>query len=205
MAAGRHGEGISLLSSGRDVEKKVAKEVSRHPGEWVRALRRVPLKLRRLYVQAYESYIFNMTLSRALAVGEDISRLQTGDNWAETIEGGLVTLAPRGVGDTPTEGAVPMVQLVGYAFRDYGSRFDALIKEILEAEGVSPGWFYVKEMQEVSVEGGFRRPHLALCDASWSMEGSTARLEFSLAKGQYATVLLREILKPKDPAASGLA
>jgi tRNA pseudouridine13 synthase len=203
--AGRHAEGISLLQAGKDVERKVAKELIRHPDEWVMALRRVPLGLRRLYVQAYESYIFNMTLSRALAEGHDISRLQTGDNWAETTENGLVTSAPRGVRDTPTEKAVPMVQLVGYAYRDYGSRFDAIISDILEAEGVSPQSFYLKEMQEVSVEGGFRRPHLALRDASWSVEGPTARLKFTLAKGQYATVLLREILKPRDPKASGLA
>jgi tRNA pseudouridine13 synthase len=165
----------------------------------------VPLKLRRLYVQAYQSWIFNKTLSGSMRRGEDISKVQRGDNWATVSEGGLMASSVHGVKETPSEGSVPMVQLVGYAYRDYGSRFDSIIREILRGEGVSPGLFYVKEMQEVSSEGGFRRPHLAIRDASWAVSGRTATLWFTLAKGQYATVLLREVIKPRDPAGSGLA
>ena len=205
MAAESYEEGIRLLPPGRDVERGVAKEMLEHPGEWVKALRRVPIKLRRLYVQAYQSYIFNRTLSRAIADGEDISKMKPGDNWAEVSTDGLVTSPPRGVRDASTDKAVPMVQVVGYAFRDYGSRFDRGLIEVLKEEETSPRSFYVKEMQEVSAEGGFRRPHLALRDANWSVNGPTATLKFTLGKGQYATVFLREVIKATDPAASGLA
>ncbi len=205
MEEGRYEEGIRLLPPGKDVERRVAVELVRHPGEWTRALRRVPINLRRLYIQAYQSYLFNRTLSRALAEGEDVSAVRQGDNWAEASADGLSTGAPRGVRDIPTERAVPMVQVVGYAFRDYGSRFDRCVRGVLESEGVKPGSFYVEEMQEVSAEGGFRRPHLAVMDPSWSVEGTTAVMKFTLGKGQYATVLMREVLKPRDPAAFGLA
>jgi tRNA pseudouridine13 synthase len=204
MASGRYKEGISLLPRDKDVEKAVAAELIRHPKDWVGALRRVPIKLRRLYVQAYQSYIFNRSLSGALADGLDISKMELGDNWAETSRDGLLTSAPRGVRDRPTERAVPMVQVVGYAFRNYGSRFDRCIKAVLEAEGVNPGSFYVKEMQEVSAEGGFRRPHLAIDDPSWNVDGSTATMKFTLGKGQYATVIIREVLKPRGQAASDI-
>jgi len=200
----RHDEGGGFLPAGRDVEKLVATELVKHPHEWVRALRAVPIKLRRLYVQAYQSYIFNRTLSNAISKGVDISKMEPGDNWAEASPDGLLTSAPRGVRDSPTVRAVPMVQVAGYAFRDYGSRFDGCLGAVLESEGVDPGSFYVKEMQEVSAEGGFRRPHLTVRDASWSVEGSTATIKFALGKGQYATILVREILKPRDPVASGL-
>jgi tRNA pseudouridine13 synthase len=205
MLSQRYEEGIKLLPAGRDVERWVAMELTQHPCEWVRALRRVPIQLRRLYVQAYQSYVFNRTLSRAISEGEDISRMEPGDNWAEVSIDGLLTSAPRGVRDKPSVGAVPLVQLVGYAFRNYGSRFDRSILAVLESEGVKPDSFYVKEMQEVSAEGGFRRPHLAVRDVSWGVDGNTATIKFTLGKGQYATVLLREILKPRDPVASGLA
>ncbi|HUK79036.1 MAG TPA: tRNA pseudouridine(13) synthase TruD [Nitrososphaerales archaeon] len=205
MAAGRYEEGIALLPVGRDIERIVAVELVNHPGEWVKALRRVPIKLRRLYVQAYQSFIFNRTLSRGISSGEDISKMKLGDNWAEVSPDGLVTSAPRGVRDVPTARAVPMVQVVGYAFRDYGSRFDGCLMEVLDLEGVRPGSFYVKEMQEISAEGGFRRPHLALLEPSWRVDGTTATMKFTLGKGQYATILLREVIKPANPAASGLA
>ncbi len=205
VAAGRYQELVHILPPGMDVEIRVAKELSRHPGAWVRALRAVPVRLRRLYVQAYQSWIFNRTVSRALLAGSDISKLERGDNWAVASGDGLLLGAVRGVRDPPTGDAVPMVQLVGFAYRDYGSRFDALIREVLESEGVNPGSFYVKELQEVSAEGGFRRPHMAIGSPSWSVTEMTATLEFTLAKGQYATVLLREIIKPEDPVAAGLA
>jgi len=202
---GDYEEGARLLAHGRDVERLAARELGQHPGQWTRALRSIPVTLRRLYVHAYQSLIFNRTLSSALEAGVDISRYVPGDNWAATSEGGLVTLAPRGVKDVPTGVAVPMVQIVGYAFRNYGSRFDSIIEDELKKEGVTPGQFYVKDMQEVSSEGTFRRPHLALQDPSWSVEDGDAKLEFTLGKGQYATILLREIVKPQDPRAAGFA
>jgi tRNA pseudouridine13 synthase len=198
-------DAFRLLPLRMDVERVVARELSRHPGEWVRALRAISVRLRRLYVQAYQAMIFNKALSGALANGEDVSTMRSGDNWAEVQHDGLVTARVRGVRDLPSGEAVPLMQIVGYAYRDYGSRFDAYVNEILKAEEVTPGKFYVKEMQEVSSEGGFRRPHLAIREASWNAREETARLEFTLARGQYATVLLREIVKPSDPAAAGFA
>ena len=199
-------EGMArLLPPGRDVERLVARELARHGGEWVKALRAIPVRLRRLYVHAYQSSIFNKTLTRAIVMGEDISLYERGDNWAETSEGGLLTLAPRGVRDSPSAGAVPLIQMVGYAYRNYGSRFDRIIEEVLGQEEVFPGQFYVKKMQEVSSEGGFRRPHLVVQAPSWETEDRKAHIRFTLAKGQYATILLREIVKPGDPAAAGLA
>jgi len=201
----RYGEVAELLPLGMDSERMVARELSRHPANWIRAIRAVPIQLRRLYVQAYQSYVFNKTVSKALKGGEDISSTKRGDNWAPVSEDGLVTSSVKGARDAPTSASVPMVQLVGYAYRDYGSRFDSMIKEVLNEEEIEPGQFYVEKMQEVSSEGGFRRPHLAIRDASWNAVDRTAKMKFILGKGQYATILLREIIKPRFPTASGLA
>ena len=187
-----------------DVEAAVARETSRHPGEWVRALRAVPLRLRRLYVQAYQSYIFNASLSRALRGGEDISAYREGDNWAEVSEGGLVASYAKSAKLAPEGDAAPMIQIPGYAYRNYGTRFDRYVEGVLGEEGVSAGEFFILELPEASAEGGFRRAHLGVADPSCEVSGGTARLAFSLGRGQYATVLLREVLKPEDPVACGL-
>lgn len=205
---GGRGEGdgaATRLAPGQDVERAVLRELERHPGDWVRALRATPVRLRRLYVQAYQSFIFNRSLSLALLAGEDISAYRRGDNWAEVSGGGLVTSRPKSAKEAAAGEATPLIQLVGYAFRNYGSRFDGYVEGVLEAEGVSPGSFYIDELQEASAEGGFRRPHLAIGSESWKVGGRTASLAFTLGRGQYATVLLREVLKPEDPVASGLA
>ena len=60
----------------------------------------------------------------------------------------------------------------------------------------------IKEMQEVSVEGGFRHTSLLCNKFSHSLHESL-KLNFILNKGCYATILLRELMKPIDPIAAG--
>jgi len=205
MADGRYAEGANMLPVHQDVERMVARRLSSEPEDWIGALRAVPMKLRRLYVQAYQSFLFNRTLSLALTKGLDISKYEQGDNWSEASEDGLVTTGIHGIKEHAPPTAVPLVQLAGFAYRNYGSRFDSCLEEVMTQERVSAKEFYVKQLQEVSAEGGFRRPHLAVADASYSCEGDRADLSFTLARGQYATILLREVMKPFNSVAAGLA
>jgi tRNA pseudouridine13 synthase len=205
MAEGNFREGTRLLSPGQDLERKVALRLAVAPEDSVGAIRAVPVKMRRLYVQAYQSYIFNRTLSLVVAGALDTSRAQPGDNWSELREGGAVDFKVRSSKEPPVGDALPMVQLAGYAYRDYGSRFDGLVSKVMKEEGVSAKDFYVKEMQEASAEGGFRPAHLLVSEPAFRAGETEASLSFRLAKGQYATVLIREIVKPSDPQKSGLA
>jgi tRNA pseudouridine13 synthase len=205
MAAGNYEKAHGLLPSGQDVEKMALHHLMRKPEDFVGAIRAIPIKLRRFYVHAYQSYLFNRTLSLALKKDIDISRAERGDNWAEVSADGLNVGKVHGVKEPMAAVAVPVVQLAGYAYRNYGSRFDALLEEVLKEEGVSPREFYVQAMQEVSAEGGFRRPHVVVKDASYDVGDGVATMRFTLPRGGYATVLLREIVKPADPEASGFA
>ena len=54
-------------------------------------------------------------------------------------------------------------------------------------------------MQEVSSEGGFRQAAIHCSD--YSSENND--VEFSLSRGSFATILLREIMKPSDPLTAG--
>ena len=203
ISTGRYEEGLRLLPRGEDVERMVAHRLSRKPEDKLGAIRAVPIALRRLYVHAFQSYIFNRSLSLAMREGLDISKAIHGDNWGELSSDGLSLKKVHGVREPMTAEAVPLLQLVGYAYRNYGSRFDGCVEKVLETEGVQPREFYVKEMQEVSAEGGFRRAHMSVREASTGSEQSSAWLEFTLARGEYATVLLREVIKPQDPTSAG--
>jgi len=144
-------------------------------------------------------------LSRAFTQGTDISVARSGDNWARLKEGGLAVERVHGVNEeVPRDGqAVPLIQIVGYGYRNYGSRFDGALAEVMREEGVVPASFYIKEAEEMSNEGGFRPAPLLSADLSFEKEGRGFVLEFSLGKGEYATVLLRELLKPEDPQSAG--
>jgi tRNA pseudouridine13 synthase len=70
----------------------------------------------------------------------------------------------------------------------------------MNIEGVTPREFYIKEMQELSAQGGFRQAPLWCKD--FEFKGSLT-VSFKLPKGSYATTLLRELMKPEDPIRVG--
>jgi tRNA pseudouridine13 synthase len=84
-------------------------------------------------------------------------------------------------------------------------------KEILEAENVDPQDFQISFMPEVSAPG-MLRPILApatnlsvekASEDSANPSKRKIRLGFTLLRGSYATVLLREFMKPRDLIKAG--
>jgi tRNA pseudouridine13 synthase len=118
---GRFGEAVTLFSGRQDIERRVASHLSQKADDHIGALRRIPIPIRRLLVNSYQAYLFNLTLSRAIAEGIDFSAPRQGDNWARLKEGGLTVGRVHGVKEeVPKEDAtVPLIEIVGYAYRDY--------------------------------------------------------------------------------------
>ncbi len=202
-AGGMYAGALEAFTRKQDLERIVLGRLVRRNDDFLGAFRALPVAIRRLFVHAYQSYLFNRTLTKILLQSLDISAAVAGDNWSELHSDGLTLGEVHGAKENPKAGALPLIQLVGYAYRDYGSRFDSLVVDVLKEEGVRPGDFYVKEAQEISAEGGFRRAYLTAKGMSSTLSGGDATLSFSLSKGEYATTLLREIIKPVDPFSAG--
>lgn len=172
-----------------DVERVVLKEMIEH-NDPLRAIRSIVLSLRRFYIQAYQSFIFNQSVSSAFSDGENLFEAQSND----------VCFDLKGVIGKYVKGLDQHLALpfVGYSYYKK-TRFDYQISKILEQEEISPKDFFIKEMQEVSSEGGFRQAAIHCSDYS----STDNVVEFSLSRGSFATILLREIMKPTDPIAAG--
>jgi len=172
-----------------DIERIVLKEMIEH-GEAIRAIRAIPVSMRRFYVQAYQSFLFNQSLSSAFLDGENLFESQSGDVCFD--KNGIIGKYVKGMDQNL---ALPFV---GYSYYKK-TRFDYQISKVLEQEEISPKDFFIKEMQEVSSEGGFRQA--AIHCSNYSLHGNV--VEFSLSRGSFATILLREIMKPQDPIIAG--
>jgi tRNA pseudouridine13 synthase len=191
-------EAAKLLSSGNGFyEREVRMRLQEGKG-WISAIRSVPIRIRRLFTQAYQSYIFNRILSRALKNGLELNACSLGDFWFTTDMSGLKVTSMHGPRERPNREAKLLIQIPGYAYRETGSRFDRIIEEVMEEEGIEPRDFFVKELQEVSCEGGLRRAALFTSKLQLRQENGDYILSFILPRGQYATILLREIVKPED-------
>lgn len=172
-----------------DIEKIVIQEMIEHDDEH-KAIRAIPLSLRRFYVQAYQSFLFNQTISDAFSDGENLFEAQEGDVCYD-----LHGILGKYVKGLDQHLAIPFV---GYSYYKK-TRFDYQISKILKSEEISPKEFLIKEMQEISSEGGFRQATIHCSD--YSSKDTTVM--FTLSRGSFATILLREIMKPEDPILSG--
>ena len=172
-----------------DIERIVLKEMIEHDDSF-RAIRAIQISLRRFYIQAYQSFLFNQSLSSAFSDGENLFEAQPSDVCFDLH--GIIGKYVKGLDQHL---ALPFV---GYSYYKK-TRFDYQISKILEQEEITPKDFFIKEMQEVSSEGGFRQAAIHCSDYS----SNETTVEFSLSRGSFATILLREVMKPKDPMIAG--
>ncbi len=172
----------------------------------------LPPGLLRLFVNSYQSYLFNRALSaRWEAHGSEVGR---GDYFAPLDRWGSPS-RPIKVGHdlgTPRRlisrgAAVPMVRVLGSRTVLDGADAEAY-KAVLEEEGVSPACFSgLGAGFEGSLRGMTFRPiaySVICCGPDEMNPGRLAvGVATSLPKGCYATVLLREVMRPEDPFLAG--
>jgi tRNA pseudouridine13 synthase len=182
-------EVIEQLPKSMDIEIAVLTSLAKSNDQNT-AIREIPLQMRRFYIHAYQSYIFNKTLSMAFEYEEDLFTPQENDVcYDRTGKLGKFQNEP---------GQRLTMPLVGHSYFNK-TRFDYYIQKILEEEEVSPSEFLIKNFQEMSVEGGFRNTSIQ-CDG---FQASNNTVEFQLSRGSYATIVIREILKPDNPLSCG--
>jgi tRNA pseudouridine13 synthase len=191
---------IRELPKRMDIEHQVMSVLEKGKGP-IAALRSIPINIRRLFVQAYQAYIFNRSLSIAVLNGENVLKSKEGDLCFEIENPSIFGRIRKYNSSTDLNSqTVPAVRLIGYTFQPGRGRFDKITEEIMSLEGVTPREFYIKEMQELSAQGGFRQAPLWSND--FTFRGSLT-VCFKLPKGSYATTLLRELMKPDDPIRAG--
>ena len=139
-------EVIELLPYSMDIERNLLKQLS-NDSDPKNAIRSIPLALRRFYIQAYQSFLFNKTLSLAYEFEEELFLPTTDDVCFDKNY-----VLGKFENDPAQKLAIP---LVGHSYYKK-SRFDYYIKKILDEELLTPKDFFIKDFQEISIDGGFR-------------------------------------------------
>jgi tRNA pseudouridine13 synthase len=158
----------------RDFKK--ADELVRNSG--YEGLAAVPLWLKRFYVQAYQSYLFNREISKVL--NGEVKGQPTTINFAEGFFNGKTEVA----------------YLPGYGFRDKGDIYSKALVEVAKEEGIKFRHFYIDKLKELSQEGGIRPAKMITHSVNFRIDRNAkeATVNFILYKGMFATIALRELL-----------
>lgn len=191
-----------------DHEHRMLEHLAKPPGDAAGAIETLPLNLARLFVSAYQSYVFNCVLTRRALEGHP-GRAELGDVIVPIDEDGnpdkdrpipvLEANLDRCCEATRRGWGLPTGLLPGYEQGPADGLQGEIEEAVLSEEGLSRESFHVLEMPKLS-QDGTRRPlwcpleHLSV-EASEDEHGPHVTLSFTLPKGSYATCLLREFMK----------
>ncbi len=177
--------------------------LAEHPGDYAHSFDVLSVNLKRLFVHAYQSYLFNKILSHRLDAKLELDR---------AVEGDVVCFAKEGLPDMDRQQAVTMenieavrrlaergrafvtLPLIGFETKLAEGIQGEIERAVLDDERVSQENFRVEENPELGSRGT-RRAALCPVKPQIKVEGKIAELEFVLPKGSYATVVLREYMK----------
>jgi len=196
-------------------ERCVLAKLLANPGDPLGALRALPKNMMRLYVNAYQSYLFNRALSMRWE-SHGLEPLQGGD-YAAPLDRWLSPARPMKVtGDNAQSlrrlvdcgKGVPMVRVLGARTQLEGIDRE-LYFELMEKEGVT-----LHDFENVAGSPFFGTLRFSIfkplsLTLSETLPDEThpglmrQDIAMTLPRGCYATVVLREILRPPDPFRSG--
>lgn len=195
-------------------ERQMLSHLAEDPTDYVGAFRRLPPKLQALFVQAQQSYLFNRFLSGRMKQGLPLNRAVEGDFVVAVERSGLplTTMAKLVTAETleATNASIAAgklrvaLPLVGAKQKLSGGAMGEIEAQILEEEGVASQDGWLNELSRAGGKGGLRTALTPVKDFQLQHTSSdSVGLSFTLLRGCYATVLLREIIKPTDPVTAG--
>ncbi len=201
-------------------ERFMLHHLTRYHNDFVGAFRTLPRRLRKLFVQGYQSYLFNRFISERIRRGIPLNEPQIGDYLKKLDDNGLPTedydqatetnidTMERAVKEKKMCVAAP---LVGPNLPPSRGIQGEIEQKILENENVSPEQFKIPFMPEATAEGRVR----AILNPVWNLqqeeigkdkenvEKQMMQVGFTLNRGSYATVVLREFMKSQNLIEAG--
>ncbi len=195
-------------------EKAMLHKLLENPDDLIGALNQLPKNLLLMFVNAYESFLFNKILSERLKRNIPIHQAIVGDIIApvrkNVISSETIPVSHTNIDKVNAQllkkKAVVTGLLTGYDAVFAKGEMGEIEQAVVASETIDPRDFIIPEIPFLSSSGS-RRPLLALLpslewtftDDELSKEYQALRLCFELQKGCYATCLLREIMKSTDP------
>jgi tRNA pseudouridine13 synthase len=150
--------------------------LSRHPEDYLGAIKKAERKSMLMYLNAVQSHIFNEILRRALEEGLDF-----------------------------TKKGQQNCLLVGYKTKFYDGRLGEIEQEVLEENGLELSDFDVVEIPYLRIKGSFRKAITEVADLNIEVEddeeflnSKKIILSFTLPSGVYATTYLENFFVLSD-------
>ena len=203
--------GLNIYPARLSFEKAMMNHLIAHPEDYAGAIRVLSPNLQKMFLHAYQSYIFNIILCRRIDAGLSINEAYDGDivcfkndmGMPDTSRLQKVTIDNiAGINNLINRGrAFITAPLVGYDTDFAQSKPGEIERTVVSELNIDLEGFKVPEMSELSSKGLRReiilqfKPEFSVMEDEVNTGRTKLMLEFSLQKGGYATSILREYLK----------
>ncbi len=205
---------FNLYPATLNFEKAILNKLIQNPQDFISAIKELPKNLLIMFVNAYESFLFNKILSERIRHQIPIHQAVVGDIIfpvrKNVITNEIIPVRESNIDKINAQlikkKAVVTGLLIGYDTVFADGEMGEIEHSVLDSQKIFPQDFIIPEIPFLSSSGS-RRPLLALMPfLEWTLhidevsnEQQALNLHFELQKGCYATSLLREIMKSNNP------
>ncbi len=203
--------GLKMYPLRLQFERAMMNHLIAHPDDHAGAFRVLSPNLKKMFLHAYQSYIFNIILSRRIAAGMSINEAYEGDVVCFKNEMGMPDASRlQKVTSDNLDGINNLINrrrafvtapLIGYDTRFSEGRQGEIEREVIMELDVNLEGFKVPTMPEIASKGLRReivlhvKPEFSVMEDEVNAGKTKVVLEFTLPRGSYATVVLREYMK----------
>ena len=199
------GKALTYFPSQLTFERVLLAHLAESPGDYVGALRKLPLNLVTMFVYAYQSQLFNRIVSARLATEGTLKTVHVGDLLVPVDEAGVPdhdTVLPVRAQNLEkcsrqvSKGrAAPTGLVFGLEAPFAEGPAGEIERRVVAEANIERQAFATPTMPELASFGQRRALVVHAGDYLRSVEGEAVRMTFRLPKGSYATCLLREFMK----------
>jgi len=185
-------------------ERLMIKSLLNQPEDYKRAFFKIPPKMQKLFVHSYQSLLFNRIISLRAKEGLHLIEPEVGDFIVKLGKTNIHRDDWLFVSENNHEERCNLVKsgefglvatIPGYASKMPNTRQSDHIRRILKEENTTLDSFRFPEAKEIDSPGGFHSVSISLSDLETKCVEGNLQIKFSLRKGSYATVVLRELMK----------
>ncbi len=180
-----------FVKSAKLIDKRnVQEHLEKNPNDGVGAMKKTSTRMLRMYVNAYQSYLWNETVAIYLnkfSIEKEVTYSEGKFIFHKEI-------------NLENNFEIP---LIGFGSEELESNeIKPIIKKIMQKEEVDYSDFVIKQIPEISLEGDLRKVLVEVKDLEIGKKEddelnsgkNKVKVSFSLNKGSYATMVIRKIV-----------
>jgi tRNA pseudouridine13 synthase len=185
-------------------ERDILTYLAKHENEYEKAFSKVPPRVQTLFVHSFQSYMFNRFITERVKSGMSVDAPESGDfliqlnrahsgrdSWLYVTESTVEERREQvKSGEFGVAGPVP-----GFSTKTPPSAQAEMLKQILREEDTALKDFHNPPKRKLNSPGGLHLVAITVSDFGIKCHEDRFVFKFSLPKGSYATVVMREVMK----------